>query len=467
MNARTPQEHLQTGEAPGSPDLPADLMEAVAALALPDAGPASAFEGLLLAAREATGRPLARIVLTTEAQAWFGPAAEDALYSGWPADLFGPPPAGRSGLGLQEVTDAAADPRWQDHPLVAGPPHLRSHAAQPLILGTRRVGSLCVMDTLPGTLSRSARATLAGLAQAAVALLEGRREAAQRQRQARHLVQELQQALVRMATVQALRTAAAPSPRPGPVAQGPAAEAGLRPDDPAAANGPPVQDEARALRHLVHRALRVVTEQVDALRVAPDDLERHLPTLTRLVDYASGLSQPARGDEAVDAPPSAQAPGTDPQDVLDTCVAVLMPDSRARRVHLTVRVADGTPALHAPVPRLVPLLLNLLDNALVQSPEGAMVHALARATSPDDEAADPLAGGVTFQVSDQGGGLPPSLQEALAPGADPALRALARRSTPALRRVLQQVDALAGTLHVVPGRDRGTVVRLVLPAAPA
>ncbi|MGH6988568.1 MAG: ATP-binding protein [Stellaceae bacterium] len=48
------------------------------------------------------------------------------------------------------VTDAGADPRFADHPRVAGPPHIRSYVGAPLIGAQgQRLGALAVMDPAP------------------------------------------------------------------------------------------------------------------------------------------------------------------------------------------------------------------------------------------------------------------------------------------------------------------------------
>src|SRR5690606_11863135 len=47
------------------------------------------------------------------------------------------------------VPDAAADPRFQDNPLVTGWPHIRFYAGAPVLVGGHKVGSLCVIGTTP------------------------------------------------------------------------------------------------------------------------------------------------------------------------------------------------------------------------------------------------------------------------------------------------------------------------------
>ena len=81
------------------------------------------------------------------------------------------------------VPDAAKDPRFADNPLVTGPPRIRFYAGAPL--RTRNglnLGTLCIIDTKPRRLSKSARATLAGLATFVVAELQLRYEIGERRR---------------------------------------------------------------------------------------------------------------------------------------------------------------------------------------------------------------------------------------------------------------------------------------------
>lgn len=475
MNARTPPEHLEPGgDAPADPpfDTPApDPLElALAPLTEAETPPAGAFDGLVLAAREASGRLLARVVLTDEARTWFGPLPVESFFAGWPDEPFSSPATGRAGLHLHDIEDLAADPTWSDHPLVSGPPHLRSHASQPLVLGTRRVGSLCVMDSVPGALSRSAQAALAGLGQAAVALLEARCAAHERQQRMAAAALDVRHAVAGREARQLLQATAGrdaedppvprrPSPKPAADATAPSAGA---PGDNTAAGAPgPAGAGATLWKETVHRPLRVLQEQLEAWRSDPEgsgNADRLVPALQSVARYAAGLCAP-EAKRSPDAPAR-----TSLQEALDTCAHVLAPDTRLRRAHLSVRVADGTPAVATASAPLVTLLLSLLDNALLQSPDGAILTVRAQ-PSPGLPAATGLTGTVQVEIIDQGAGLPPAVQEALAPEADAAQRQALRESTPALRRVLDQVDALGARLHAEPGKQRGTVMHLSLPAA--
>ncbi|MEY8879726.1 MAG: diguanylate cyclase [Leptothrix sp. (in: b-proteobacteria)] len=77
---------------------------------------------------------------------------------------------------LFEVTDAAADPRFADNPLVTGEPGIRFYAGAPVVLGDGyRVGTLCVIDHQPRALDDTQRELLRCLAVAVARALEGRR----------------------------------------------------------------------------------------------------------------------------------------------------------------------------------------------------------------------------------------------------------------------------------------------------
>lgn len=74
------------------------------------------------------------------------------------------------------VTDARLDARFHDNPLVTGDPHLAFYAGVPLVNEDGlSLGTLCVLDSEPKTLSESQLNALNALAEQVMALLELRR----------------------------------------------------------------------------------------------------------------------------------------------------------------------------------------------------------------------------------------------------------------------------------------------------
>jgi diguanylate cyclase (GGDEF)-like protein/PAS domain S-box-containing protein len=66
--------------------------------------------------------------------------------------------------GMLVVEDATRDPRFAENPFVAGAPHVRFYAGQPLHSDGQPVGTLCIVDYAPRTLSEAQRQALRDLA---------------------------------------------------------------------------------------------------------------------------------------------------------------------------------------------------------------------------------------------------------------------------------------------------------------
>ena len=80
------------------------------------------------------------------------------------------------GDGVFQVDDAIADPRFADHPLVRGPEAVRFYAGVPLRSPDGyAVGTLCVLDRRPRTLTPAQQTALTALAEAIVEQFEARR----------------------------------------------------------------------------------------------------------------------------------------------------------------------------------------------------------------------------------------------------------------------------------------------------
>ena len=74
------------------------------------------------------------------------------------------------------VEDSTKDPRFADNPLATGVPHVKFYAGAPLVISKNvRLGTLCVIDDHPRSLSQQQKSALQALARQVVSQLELRR----------------------------------------------------------------------------------------------------------------------------------------------------------------------------------------------------------------------------------------------------------------------------------------------------
>ncbi|KQP26533.1 PAS domain S-box protein [Methylobacterium sp. Leaf100] len=133
-----------------------------------------AFDDLVKAASLALGMPVSLIVLLEADRQWFKAAV----------GFDGPePPLAQSICAhavrqrdLFVVPDTARDPRTAGNPLVTGAPFVRFYAGMPLITAEGvAIGTLCVLDTQPRSLTEAQGFLLTTLARQVMAQLELRR----------------------------------------------------------------------------------------------------------------------------------------------------------------------------------------------------------------------------------------------------------------------------------------------------
>ena len=94
------------------------------------------------------------------------------------------------------VEDAGLDPRFKNSPLVLGPPYIRFYAGAPIITDNGyALGTVCVIDTVPRTLSTSQYKSLQALARQTSALLQLRKLNHQQAEQTRVLSRQIIEAL--------------------------------------------------------------------------------------------------------------------------------------------------------------------------------------------------------------------------------------------------------------------------------
>ncbi len=143
-----------------------------------DTDPEQAFDDLTLLASQVCGTPIALISLVDESRQWFKSrvglqAHETSRDVSFCAHAIQQP-------GLFIVPDAMNDARFRDNPLVLDDPHIRFYAGAPLV--TREgdaLGTLCVIDRLPRTLTEGQKNALEAVQRQAEAQLELRRNLAE------------------------------------------------------------------------------------------------------------------------------------------------------------------------------------------------------------------------------------------------------------------------------------------------
>jgi two-component system, cell cycle sensor histidine kinase and response regulator CckA len=162
-----------------APPRPLDDAERLASLRdfeLLDTPAEAAFDDLTTLATHICDAPISMISLVDDHRQWFKSRTGFAAAETPRETSF----CGHAILGrdLFVVADAAADDRFADNPLVTGDPHVRFYAGTPLVTSAgHALGTLCVMDRVPRTLSPSQQNALRVLGRQVMAQLELRRQA--------------------------------------------------------------------------------------------------------------------------------------------------------------------------------------------------------------------------------------------------------------------------------------------------
>ncbi|MCP8937517.1 MBL fold metallo-hydrolase [Alsobacter sp. SYSU M60028] len=160
---------------PPSPPAEKDRLAALKRLEALDAPPNERLEHLALLARDLFEAPIAAVTLIDEDRQWFAASCglgerQTPRDESFCAHVVASP-------GPLEVPDAAGDPRFADHPAVAGPARLRYYAGHPLILSSGHcVGAFCIADVKPRRIGDGGMANLSRLAELARDILESARE---------------------------------------------------------------------------------------------------------------------------------------------------------------------------------------------------------------------------------------------------------------------------------------------------
>src|SRR5947209_1648635 len=179
---------------------------------------------------------------------------------------------------------------------------------------------------------------------------------------------------------------------------------------------------------------------------------RHTERLGRLLDDLTDLSNIELVRVLLNLPP------TRLDEVVDSVLAIIALRAEAGGVTLTADMAAGTPPVQADRDRLVQILINLVDNAVKYTPRGGRVTVHARPTE---------GGRVVITVEDTGAGIPaadlPRITERFYRVDKARSRELGGTGL-GLAIVKHLVAAHGGQLEIESEVERGTIVRVTLPA---
>jgi anti-sigma regulatory factor (Ser/Thr protein kinase) len=139
-----------------------------------DTEPERAFDDIVLLASQICSAPISLISLVDEHRQWFKSRVGVSMTATSRSVSFCAHAI--RGRGIFVVPDALDDDRFRDNPLVRGDPQIRFYAGAPLISRDgHALGTLCIVDRVPRTLTGEQEHALEALCRQAEAQLELRR----------------------------------------------------------------------------------------------------------------------------------------------------------------------------------------------------------------------------------------------------------------------------------------------------
>lgn len=153
-------------------------MRALRAYRVLDTSPEAAYDALVRLAASICATPIALVTLIDETRQWFKANVGMGGFTETPREWAFCDHAIR-GRDVFEIADARADERFAANPLVLGEPLIRFYAGAPLVTPDGdAIGTICVIDHEPRTLSDQQRIQLNLLAQLVIEELERRKRLA-------------------------------------------------------------------------------------------------------------------------------------------------------------------------------------------------------------------------------------------------------------------------------------------------
>ena len=166
---------------PTKPENESARLEALQAYQLLDTQSEQPFDRIVKKTARLMNMPIALVSLVDDDRQWFkAKVGIDACETSRKVSF-----CGHAILrpGVMIVKDALADTRFQDNPLVTGPPHIRFYAGAPLVdpYGFL-LGTLCVIDVRPRELSPRQETLLMSMAGEVIELVRRREKSKEAER---------------------------------------------------------------------------------------------------------------------------------------------------------------------------------------------------------------------------------------------------------------------------------------------
>jgi len=142
-----------------------------------DTLPEKDFDDIVTIAAEICGTPMAHISIIDKDRNWLKSQIGLSLGEGAPRELSFCAHAINNPDEMMIITDSSKDERFSDNPYVVGDPHIAFYAGVPLCSDNgHAIGTLCVLDRTPRTLSETQLSSLRSLANQVVGQMELRRK---------------------------------------------------------------------------------------------------------------------------------------------------------------------------------------------------------------------------------------------------------------------------------------------------